>query len=68
MRVREVADRLGLPSRSVYRLAESGALVAFNIADRGTTLLIVERSVETFIAGQILRFQLENGTGPAAED
>jgi excisionase family DNA binding protein len=49
LRVREVAQRLGVDPSTVYRLVQRGSLPALQIGGRGHTVRIDERELEAWL-------------------
>ena len=58
-RIDEVAKYLRTSIRTIYRLIETGDLIAFRFRKRG--LRITDEALEAYIKRQIIKFQEEIG-------
>lgn len=61
--IRSVAAELDVSVRTVYRLIESGAIIAFPIRRKGA-LRVPAASLRRYVRNQILKYQLEMGIIP----
>ena len=65
LRPKEVAARLNLPIRTVYKMLADGRVTGFQIAGKGSSTLITEQSIDDYVRASIERFQIANGIRPA---